>query len=64
MFKLKKILLFTTLLILLVGVANATETVQEEQLCTTDQTVASDTNTISQLNEKIIRVLAKTVLFE
>jgi hypothetical protein len=64
MFKLKKILLFTTLLILLVGVASATETVQEEQLCTTDQTVASDTSTISQLNEKIIRVLAKTVLFE
>jgi hypothetical protein len=54
MFKLKKILLFTTLLILLVGVASATETVQEEQLCTTDQTVASDTSTISQLNEKII----------
>jgi len=51
-------------MVLLVGVANATETIQKDHTYTTDKTVASDTNTISQANEETINNNINTIMDE
>ena len=52
--KIKEILLFVILLVLLVGIASATETLQENNNYTCDETVSNDINTVSHNNEEII----------
>jgi hypothetical protein len=54
MIKIEKTLLFIIVLVLLVGAASATEILQEDQLSTIHETVASDISIVSQDNEKII----------
>lgn len=56
MIKIEKILLFVIVLVFLVGVVSATETPQEDQSYTNDDTVASDTSTVSQDNKETIKL--------
>ncbi|MEE1117270.1 MAG: hypothetical protein VZR33_06100 [Methanosphaera sp.] len=64
MIKMEKILLFMTLLILLVGVASAAESVQEDNTHASDETVLSDTSTVSPDNKETINIEEDNVLDE
>ena len=62
MIKIEKVLLFAIVLVLLVGVASATETPQEDQSYTNDDTVVSDISTVSQDNKETIKFEEKNLM--